>query len=53
MRQMMKYIVHGPLKDGTNIFKTEGHESICEYTPWGCEGCFVLIHMAYMNLVIP
>ena len=53
MRQIMKDVIHGPLEGGTNIFNTKGNELVCECAPWCCEGCFVLICIADLNLIIP
>lgn len=53
MSQVMEDIVQGLLKSGTNIFKAKENHAIGEFAPWGGEGNFVLISMAYLNLVIP
>jgi len=52
MSQVMEDVVHGLLKGGANIFKAEGKYMIGKCAPWGSKGCFVLIGMSYMNLVI-
>ena len=43
LSQIMKYVCHGTLEGGTNIFEAERHDTICKSTPGGSEGCFVLI----------
>ena len=48
----METICHGVLEGGSNIFKVEGHDSICECAPWGCECSLVMILFLDVNLVI-
>lgn len=52
MSQIMEDIIHGSLEGRTSIFKSKGHHSVCKCAPWGCETCFILIHVANMNLII-
>lgn len=50
---MVEDIIHGPMKGGSKIFKTEMHNLICERSPRGSECHFVPVHMTDLNLIIP
>ena len=43
---------HGPLKRGSIIFKSKGHNSIRKHAPGGCESSLVLVLFPDLNLVI-
>lgn len=52
MNQIMKNLIHYPRKSGSNNFKAEGKDAICKSTTWGGEISFILVSMAYLNLII-
>ena len=48
----MEDIIHDLLESGTNVVKAKWNNSVCECAPWVCEGYFILICLANLNLVI-
>jgi hypothetical protein len=52
MLEIVKGKRHGPLECGSSIFKTEGHLTICECTPWKNECRFVLVFRFDLNLIV-
>ena len=52
MLEIMKIKRHGPLKGGTNIFKTKKHLTICECTPRTNECRFVLVFGFDLDLIV-
>ena len=48
----METICHGALEGGSSVFQAKGHDSICEYSPWGCECSLVTILLLDLNFVI-
>ena len=43
---------HGSLKNGSSIFKSKRHDTICKSAPWGGKGGFILILFMDMDFIL-